>query len=131
MTQSLYPCLAYRDADAARRFLGEAFGFVDHAVHRDENEAIVHAEIALEGAIVMFGQEGAGSLELHSPASSEHGSACIYVAVADPAAIYEGARQAGVEVLRELNQTDYGSTEFTCRDPEGVFWSFGTYQPEG
>jgi uncharacterized glyoxalase superfamily protein PhnB len=24
---------------------------------------------------------------------------------------------------------DYGSREFTARDPQGVLWSFGTYVP--
>ena len=28
-----------------------------------------------------------------------------------------------------LNETDYGSREFSALDPEGNVWSFGTYQP--
>jgi hypothetical protein len=26
---------------------------------------------------------------------------------------------------------DYGSTEYSARDPEGNLWSFGTYDPYG
>lgn len=29
---------------------------------------------------------------------------------------------------RELTDQDYGSREFTARDPEGNLWSFGTYR---
>ena len=32
-------------------------------------------------------------------------------------------------VVRELSDTDYGSREFSVRDPEGNVWSFGTYEP--
>ena len=29
----------------------------------------------------------------------------------------------------ELHDTDYGSSEYVARDPEGNLWSFGTYNP--
>jgi uncharacterized glyoxalase superfamily protein PhnB len=31
--------------------------------------------------------------------------------------------------VREPNDTDYGSREYGARDPEGLVWHFGTYQP--
>jgi uncharacterized glyoxalase superfamily protein PhnB len=40
------------------------------------------------------------------------------------------ARDAGAAIERELTETDYGSHEYTARDPEGNLWSFGTYRPE-
>jgi uncharacterized glyoxalase superfamily protein PhnB len=33
-------------------------------------------------------------------------------------------------VLRAPEHTDYGSHEFTVKDPEGNIWSFGTYRGE-
>ena len=30
----------------------------------------------------------------------------------------------------ELEETDYGSSEYMARDPEGHVWSFGTYAPD-
>jgi uncharacterized glyoxalase superfamily protein PhnB len=36
---------------------------------------------------------------------------------------------AGAQVERELADMDYGSREFSVRDPEGNLWSFGTYDP--
>ena len=35
----------------------------------------------------------------------------------------------GREIALELTETDYGSRDFTVRDPEGTLWSFGTYRP--
>ena len=49
------------------------------------------------------------------------------VVTENPDALYDRARNAGARVVRELHDEDYGSREFTVRDPEGVYWSFGTY----
>jgi uncharacterized glyoxalase superfamily protein PhnB len=35
---------------------------------------------------------------------------------------------AGVEVLQELHDTDYGSHEFGVRDADGNLWTVGTYR---
>jgi uncharacterized glyoxalase superfamily protein PhnB len=29
----------------------------------------------------------------------------------------------------ELKTQDYGGRDYTCRDPEGHVWTFGTYDP--
>ena len=36
---------------------------------------------------------------------------------------------AGGDVVAPLTDQDYGSRDFTVRDPEGNIWSFGTYDP--
>jgi uncharacterized glyoxalase superfamily protein PhnB len=48
----------------------------------------------------------------------------------DPAALHARAAAAGAQVVRPLNETDYGSHEFMVVDPEGNRWSFGTYRGE-
>ena len=45
----------------------------------------------------------------------------------EPDAVFERATAAGATVVQGLRDEDYGSRGFTVRDPEGVFWSFGTY----
>ena len=57
------------------------------------------------------------------------GGSSVYVAVADPDAHFELAKTAGAGIVFEPYDTDYGSREYTARDPEGNFWSFGTYRP--
>ena len=46
-----------------------------------------------------------------------------------PTLRYQDAKAAGAEITRELQDMDYGSREFSARDPEGNVWSFGTYDP--
>ncbi len=49
----------------------------------------------------------------------------------DPAAVVARAREAGAEIVRELEDQDYGSRDYSARDFEGNLWSFGTYRPGG
>jgi len=53
----------------------------------------------------------------------------VYVYVEDVDAHHARARAAGAEIVRPLQDTDYGSREYSVRDLEGHLWSFGTYHP--
>jgi uncharacterized glyoxalase superfamily protein PhnB len=53
----------------------------------------------------------------------------IYVVVEDIDAHYEAARAAGARIVRALEDTEYGSREYSALDLEGNIWSFGTYRP--
>ena len=62
MTQTVFPALHYRDADAALSFLTAAFGATEKQVHRGEDGTIHHAELLIEGSLIMFGQaHGSGA----------------------------------------------------------------------
>jgi uncharacterized glyoxalase superfamily protein PhnB len=37
---------------------------------------------------------------------------------------------AGADITAAPHNTDYGSRDFSLRDPEGNRWSFGTYRGE-
>ena len=50
--------------------------------------------------------------------------------VEDPDAHHERAVAAGAEVIRGLQNEEYGSRGDSARDPEGYVWHFGTYRPE-
>ncbi len=39
------------------------------------------------------------------------------------------AKAAGAQIVREPVTQDYGGRDYTCEDPEGHIWSFGTYDP--
>jgi uncharacterized glyoxalase superfamily protein PhnB len=39
------------------------------------------------------------------------------------------AASAGAEIVMEPQDQDYGSRDFSARDPEGFVWAFGTYRP--
>ena len=120
---TVFPTLHYDDAQAAIDFLTAAFGAARHAVYDDGKGTIVHAELRLGNGLVML-----GPARSEAPATRGKGGG-IYVVVDDPDAHCARAREAGAEIVRELNDTDYGSREYGARDPEGNVWSFGTYQP--
>jgi uncharacterized glyoxalase superfamily protein PhnB len=133
---NIYPCLAYRDAKAAIRWLGEAFGFEERMVHPGEDREVAHAELSLSPGIIMLGSASEQMPEVDTGAQAAGGTIdfsrvpfALYVAVDDVDAHCTRARAAGAEILREPSDTDYGSREYACRDLEGKVWSFGTYRP--
>jgi uncharacterized glyoxalase superfamily protein PhnB len=44
-----------------------------------------------------------------------------------PALHYPDAPATGAEITREPLTQDYGGRDYTCKDPEGNVWTFGTY----
>ncbi|MBC2643242.1 MULTISPECIES: VOC family protein [unclassified Rhodococcus (in: high G+C Gram-positive bacteria)] len=122
-TTCVWPTLVYRDARAAIRFLVDAFGFEERAAY-GEGDRVDHAELGWpKGGGIMLGSPREDSVISDLPP----GTGSVYLAVDDPDALHERAVAAGATIVRGLRDEDYGSRGFTCRDPEGVFWSFGTY----
>jgi uncharacterized glyoxalase superfamily protein PhnB len=118
-----YPCLSYRDPRAAAEFLERAFGFEPVQLHEGPDGTLAHVEMRAGDGLVMFGPP--------DPRWGDHvGTGWVYVALGDVDRIYERAREAGAQIVMEPTDTDYGSRDFTVRDPEGNLWSFGTYEPE-
>jgi uncharacterized glyoxalase superfamily protein PhnB len=124
---TLFPGLQYADADAAMAWLERTFGCEQREVHRDDAGAIVHAEMNFGSAVVMLSSAGIGREPFRNlPA----GGGMVYCAVDRVDELYERARESGAEIVIELMETDYGSKDFTVRDPEGTLWAVGTYRPE-
>jgi uncharacterized glyoxalase superfamily protein PhnB len=125
--QTVFPSLHYADAPAAIDFLGRAFGFERHVVY-DEGDVVHHAELKVPGGMIMLGsvRSHGGAYDAVAPAP---GTSSIYVVVEDTDAHCARAKDAGAEIVMDLHDTDYGSRDYTARDPEGNVWSFGTYQP--
>jgi uncharacterized glyoxalase superfamily protein PhnB len=115
--------MRYRDAPAAIEFLKSAFGFQEHEVYANEDGTIAHAELSYGPSILMLGTA-------KDDVYGEHiGAGWLYVAVDDPDAHCARAREAGATIVDELHDTDYGSRDYSARDPEGNAWVFGTYRP--
>jgi uncharacterized glyoxalase superfamily protein PhnB len=123
---SIYPTYHYRDARAAIDFLERAFGFERQAVHEADDGTIQHAELRLGDGLIMLG--GTQDTE-YARLAPPPGSGSVYIAVDDVDALVERARAAGAEIVYGPKDQDYGSRDFTARDPEGNLWSFGTYRP--
>jgi uncharacterized glyoxalase superfamily protein PhnB len=129
MSPSIIPAVRYRDADAGVQFLVSAFGAEEKEINRDDEGVIRHAELRLADGLVMVGQyseDGWLGGDAPRPLSS---TISLYIVVADPDTHHERSTAAGARVVRELEDTSYGSREYSVRDPEGNLWSFGTYDP--
>lgn len=117
------PSLRYRDARAAVDFLEKAFGFERHVVYEDDAGGVAHAEMTYRGGMVMLGEQRDDTYGDHV------GHGWLYVVVDDADAHHDRAKAAGAEIVRPLTDQEYGSRDYSARDPEGNLWSFGTYQP--
>jgi uncharacterized glyoxalase superfamily protein PhnB len=122
---SVIPTLRYKDAPRALEWLPQAFGFKVSAAHKDESGEVVHAELTYgPDGMVMLGPDRDDAYGGHA------GKGWMYVVVEDADAHYAQAKAAGAEIVRELEDQDYGSRDYSARDFEGNLWSFGTYRPE-
>jgi uncharacterized glyoxalase superfamily protein PhnB len=123
---TVIPSLRYKDARRAIEFLEEAFGFKRAMVVDGENGTVAHAELT-------YGDDGMVMLGTDRPDDqygSHVGQGWMYVVIEDADAHYAQAKAAGAEIVRELEDQDYGSRDYSARDFEGNMWSFGTYRPE-
>lgn len=122
-----FPVLRFRDAHGAIDFLERAFGFEPKAVHEGDDGSVVHAELGFDGDVVMLGSARESEWSRHAPPP---GSGAVYVVVRnDIDAHHDRAKAAGAEIVYGVRDQDYGSRDYSARDPEGNLWSFGTYAP--
>jgi len=123
----VWPTLRATDARALIRFLVDAFGFEETAVYGN-GDVVEHAQLSWPlGGGIMLGSDR-GDPGDRWPLKPGHFG--CYVVCDDPDALYKRAVAAGAEVIRELENMDYGSRDFAVKDPEGNLWSFGTYRGE-
>jgi PhnB protein len=134
-SQRAAPILSYEDVGAAIDWLGEAFGFreLEEERHTDEEGHITHAELILDGALVMLGWPGA---EYRGP--TNHAKECdvarrwldaryvidgVWIRVDDVNAHLRRARAAGATILGELEDQPHGRF-YRAADIEGHRWMF-------
>jgi len=131
-TATIIPALMYADCPAAIEWLCNTFGFEKHAVYPGEGGTIAHAELTFGNGMIMLGsakENGYGKLVSTPARLGNANTQAPYLIVTDADALYRRVVEAGAEIVREPNDTSYGSREFACRDPEGHIWNFGTYDP--
>jgi len=129
---TVIPSFRYNDAKAAIEWLSNVFGFERHAVYEMPDGSIGHAELALNGGMIMLGSQRDDEHGKRFKSPNELGGVetrSSYIVVADADAAYARAQAAGATIIRPIQNTDYGSREFAALDPEGHSWSAGTYDP--
>ena len=125
----IFPTLRCRDADAMIRWLTDVLGFTERAVYRTDG-VVEHAELTLGSSLLMLGQSRDDAYGKLVGDQGGRRTDSLYVAVDHPDALHDRVKASGATIATELHDTDYGSRDFACRDPEGNLWSFGTYWPK-
>ena len=131
MSSVIIPTLRYRDAKSMIDWLCIAFGFHRHLVVEDGAGGIAHAQLTLGNSMVMLGtaRDDAFGALMKTVDALGGVSQSAYVIVGDVDALCARAEAAGAEILIGPQDEDYGGRGFTCRDPEGQIWNFGSYDP--
>ena len=132
---AIIPSILYKDATAAIEWLCNAFGFEKHMIVPGENGIIVHAQLTLGDIMIMTGsvqQQSEYSKLIRQPdevGNIETQSPYIVLDEKDIDAHYEKAKKHGAKIVIELRAEDYGGKNYSCYDPEGHLWNFGSYDP--
>lgn len=131
-TCTIIPALRYRNCPRMIEWLCDAFGFELHAVYA-EGDIVHHAQLIFGNGMIMLssvqpgGEWGETVVQPGDIGWRETQAPCVIVADAD--AHYRRAKAAGAEIVIDIADQDYGGRGYACRDPEGHYWWFGTYDP--
>lgn len=133
-TSTIIPGMRYEDAPAAIEWLCDAFGFEKHMVVPNDDGTVAHAQLTFGNGMIMLGsvRENDREFDKNIKQPNEIGGAetqTAYIIVSDADAVYARAKEAGAEIVMDIKDEDYGGRGFSCRDPEGHLWNFGTYDP--
>jgi len=129
---SVVPVLRYRDLPGAIDWLSTAFGFAAHRIDAANDGEVLFAHLTFGDAMVMVGPVGASAFDNLLKQPDEIGGAetqVCYFHVADARAHCARAKAAGAKVLFNVEDPTHGGHSYSCRDPEGHLWNFGTYNP--
>ena len=128
----IIPTMRYKDAPKAIDWLCKAFGFERHLVVPGENGTIGHAQLSFGNAMIMLGSENESDYGkwLSTPKDIKGlNTQAPYVIVEQIDEHYKKAVQEGAEIIIDIKDEEYGGRAYTCRDPEGHIWNFGSYNP--
>lgn len=129
---TIIPCLRYRDAHAAIEWLCKAFGFEKQAVYENEDGGVEHAQLTFGHGMVMLGEVRDNEFGRHIAQPDEIGgreTQCACVTVSNCKSHYQQAKAAGAVIVDDYAEKDYGGAGYSCHDPEGHLWYFGSYDP--
>ncbi len=132
MSNRIIPTLKYEDAAAAIEWLCRAFGFEKRLLVPGKAQVIEHAQLTLNGGMIMLSSARDtpfDQLQKTPQAVGGVGTQSPYIIIDDVDAHCRRAMSAGAEIVMPPEDQDYGGRLYSCRDPEGHLWNFGTYDP--
>jgi uncharacterized glyoxalase superfamily protein PhnB len=129
---SLAAALRYRDVAAASDWPCAAFGFHKHLVATSETGMVDYAQLIFGDAMLMLAPVRDFALDKYMKQPDEIGGAetqSCYLVVSDADAHYASGEGPGAKIILDIQDDEIGGRSYSCRDPEGHIWSFGTYDP--
>jgi len=127
----IMPTFRYRDVEAAIRWLVDVLGCTEQAVMRVEG-GVAHGELGYGTGMMMVASfpDQIGATGKVPELDLGH-SATYLIDDSDDVVeqTWQRALAAGAPVVDAFHHAPYGGTSFTVRDPEGNYWTVGSYRP--
>lgn len=126
---TMTPVLRYRNPGAAARWLCDAFGFREHESAQESDHHVKYILLRLgdSGVLVRPVANSVFDDLMVEPSAVGGGNThVLYLPIPDAELHCERAKAAGAKVELEPQEDGLGGRFYTCRDPEGHLWSFGT-----
>ncbi len=115
--RTVTPYLVVADAEAELKFVTAAFGATEVLCHRNEQNAVMHAEIKIGDTLMMLGQAGDQMKAL---------TAALYLWVPKVDEVYAKALAAGAKSLSAPEDKPYGHRNAGVLDYCAVTWWIGS-----
>jgi uncharacterized glyoxalase superfamily protein PhnB len=126
------PTVRYRDVPKAVEWLCRAFGMQVHRVVTDAGGAPRYAELTIGSGMLMVApieDTPFGKLMVQPDEIGGVETQVCYLCVANARAHCKRAKAAGAVIVLDPEDEANRGRGYSCRDPEGHVWNFGTYDP--
>jgi uncharacterized glyoxalase superfamily protein PhnB len=127
--QIVTPYLCCRDAARALDFYAKGLGAVEKVRYTGQRGEIGHAEIEIEGGVIMVSDEWPEG-GVYSPEKYGGSSCAIRLVVRDVDTLSARAVAAGAKIERPPTDEPYGDRACVLRDPFGHRWFLSTPMEE-
>lgn len=128
----LLPLIRYRDPARSIEWLCDVLGFEKQRVVTHDDGGLSYAHLSFGGNLIMVTPIGdavpSDDFRLPNRIAGPQAQSCYFV-VSDVNAHYDKAKAAGAEIVLDIKVYEHGGSRYSCRDPEGHIWNFGTYDP--
>ena len=117
-SNTVVPHIYVDDASKAIDFYKQAFGAVELFRIAYPNGKILHAEISIQGSVVMIGDPD--NKLYGEPRALGRTSASLHIIVNDNEALFRHALQAGAQQIQPPTNMFYGANSASLRDPSAM-----------
>lgn len=107
-------------------YLCKTFGFEEHEKVMRDDGTFMHGEVGYQDNVVMLGTPVDDEGKPKKVRDLDVRGGCLMCYVDDVDAHYQRARDAGANIIAELEDQPYGDRTYAASDLEGHNWYFAT-----